>query len=108
MKAIELNVAKIAGVGEFVREEVKGKDGAAEKVIYGVPDGKAFLVERKNTIEVRSDRKLARLLEEQYESIMESRYFGKNGIEIVMSGQLSDEEVEDLVRLSYNLAKEIQ
>ena len=34
---------------------------------------------------------------------MESRYFGRGGIEIVMCGQLDDAEVEDLVRLSYNL-----
>lgn len=34
---------------------------------------------------------------------MESRYFGRGGIEIVDSGQLTQEEIEDLVRLSYNL-----
>ena len=34
---------------------------------------------------------------------MESRYFGRGGIEIVMSGQFSNEELEDFVRLSYNL-----
>ena len=36
---------------------------------------------------------------------MESRYFGKGGVEIVPSGQLSETEIEDLVRLSYNLTK---
>ena len=36
---------------------------------------------------------------------MESRYFGRGGIEIVDSGQLEDTEVEDLIRLSYNLSK---
>ena len=41
----------------------------------------------------------------KYESVMESRYFGKGGIEIVMSGQLTDSEVRDLVRLSYDLTK---
>ena len=39
---------------------------------------------------------------------MESRYFGRGGIEIVNSGQLKPDEIEDLVRLSYNLTKEIE
>lgn len=103
-----MKVEEIAGVGEFEIEEVEGDNGVVEKVLYRIPGGRAFLVERKNTVEVRSDRKLSNLLKEQYESVMESRYFGKNGIEIVTSGQLSDEEVEDLVRLSYNLAKEAE
>ena len=34
---------------------------------------------------------------------MQSRYFGRGGIEVVLSGQLSRDELEDLVRLSYNL-----
>ena len=62
---------------------------------------------RKNTIEVRTDNKLRDLLREKYESVMESRYFGKGGIEIVNAGQLDDEEIKDLVRLSYNLTREI-
>ena len=47
-------------------------------------------------------------MREKYESVMESRYFGRGGIEIVMSGQLEDEEIEDLVRLSYNVTKEME
>ena len=78
------------------------------QVIYRTPGGKAFLVDRGNTIEVRSERNLAGLLREKYESVMESRYFGKGGIEVVMSGQLSEDEMEDLVRLSYNLTKELR
>ncbi|MBR2996899.1 hypothetical protein IKF33_00445 [Candidatus Saccharibacteria bacterium] len=66
---------------------------------------RAFLVVHKNTIEVRTDAKLREVLCEKYESVMESRYFGKGGIEIVMSGQLTDSEVRDLVRLSYDLTK---
>ncbi len=52
---------------------------------------------------MRCDAKLRNLLREKYESVMESRYFGRGGIEIVDSGQLTQEEIEDLVRLSYNL-----
>jgi predicted DNA-binding protein (MmcQ/YjbR family) len=63
------------------------------------------LVEHKNTIEVRCDERLAETLKEKYESVMESRYFGRGGIEIVLSGQLNEGEIEDLVRLSYNLSR---
>lgn len=66
-------------------------------------DGKAFFIENPHTIEIRTDQKLGRLLQEKYESVMESRYFGKAGIEIVPSGQLTQDEIDDLVRLSYNL-----
>lgn len=100
-KMKELKIEKIAGVGEFENGgEVKG-DGKSFLV-----RGKAFVIKRKNTIEVRTDERLARLLREKYETVMESRYFGKGGIEIVMSGQLLPEEIEDLVRLSYNLTRE--
>ena len=64
-------------------------------------DGKVFLVVNKNTIEVRCDTRLSENLKEKYESVMESRYFGRGGIEIVLSGQLSQQELVDLVRLSY-------
>ena len=43
------------------------------------------------------------LLKNKYESVMESRYFGRGGLEIVMAGQLGPTEIADLVRLSYNL-----
>ena len=66
---------------------------------------KAFLVLRKNTMEVRTDSKLKDLLIEKYESVMESRYFGRGGIEIVPAGQLSTEEIADLIRLSYNITE---
>lgn len=92
-----IEVEKIHGIGAFEREK-KGED-----VFYKVPDGKVFLVVRPKTIEVRSDQKLASLLREQYETVMESRYFGRGGVEIVPSGQLEENELEDLVRLSYNL-----
>ena len=81
-----------------------------ERMLYTVGEGeKVFLVVNKNTIEVRTDEKLKKLLVQKYESVMESRYFGRGGIEIVAAGkQLKREEIEDLVRLSYNLTKEIK
>ena len=65
--------------------------------------GRTFLVLHRNTMEVRTDSRLAENLKNKYESVMESRYFGRGGIEIVLSGQLSQQELVDLVRLSYNL-----
>ena len=95
------DVYEVGGIGEFT---VKNEE---KRQIFTVSENeKAFLVMNKNTIEVRTDGKLGKLLREKYESVMESRYFGRGGIEIVMSGQMDDEEVKDLVRLSYNLSKE--
>lgn len=91
---------QVSGIGEW--EEGMEKDLR----VFRVPGGKAFLIVRKETIEVRTDRELFELLRSQYESVMESRYFGRGGIEIVLSGQLGDDEINDLVRLSYNLTAE--
>ena len=97
-----IDVKMIPGVGEYEtkREKVDKKD----RILYMVGE-KVFLVENKNTIEVRCDKELAKLLQAKYESVMESRYFGRGGIEIVMSGQLEKTELEDLIRLSYNLSR---
>ena len=93
-----INVDEISGIYEFSVKNEKNRR------LFTVSE-KVFLVENKNTIEVRCDRELSKLLQEKYESVMESRYFGRGGIEIVMSGQLEKTELEDLVRLSYNLTK---
>jgi len=94
------NLHQVSGIGEW--EEGVEKDLR----VFRVPGGKVFLVVRKGTIEVRTDGELSELLRSQYESVMESRYFGRGGIEIVLSGQLGDDEINDLVRLSYNLTVE--
>ncbi len=93
------DVSKVSGIGEFEERIEK------ERTLYLVNE-KAFLVVNKNTVEVRCDDKLGKFLREKYESVMESRYFGRGGIEVVMSGQLQENEVDDLVRLSYNLSKD--
>ncbi len=97
-----VNPAEVSGIGEYA-ETMRG-----EEKLYSVVDGKVFLVVRPKTIEVRCDQKLGNLLREQYETVMESRYFGRGGIEIVPSGQLEEKEIEDLVRLSYNLTAELK
>ena len=104
------DVSKVGGIGEFAEEKnTVGKGVDAEEVtIYkvGKDEPRAFLVVRKNTLEVRTDSKLRDLLREKYESVMESRYFGKGGIEIVDSGQLENDEINDLIRLSYRMTEE--
>ena len=92
----KIKVDKISGLGEFLKKAEKGR------TLY-MKGEKVFLVNNGKTVEVRTDEKLRDLLMEKYESVMQSRYFGRGGIEIVLTGQLSDDEIEDLVRLSYNL-----
>lgn len=96
------DVYEVKGIGDFLEKKEKNRK------LYLALKERVFLVVNPNTIEIRTDRKLGKLLEEKYESVMESRYFGKGGIEIVMSGQLKKEELDDLVRLSYNMTKEIK
>lgn len=102
-----IDIAKISGIGEYTEQKRKTSDDE-EDVLYLAPNEKAFLVVRPKTVEVRCDGKLGKVLREKYESVMESRYFGRGGIEIVPSGQLEEAELQDLVRLSYNLTKDLQ
>ncbi len=90
------DLSEVTGIGDYQERAEK------ERKLYQKQD-KVFLVVNKNTIEVRTDSQLANTLKEKYESVMESRYFGRGGIEIVPAGQLSKDEIIDLVRLSYNL-----
>ena len=95
------DISKVSGIGEYT-EKTETVDEKT-RTLY-IKDEKAFLVVNKNTIEVRTDAELKKLLVEKYESVMESRYFGRGGVEIVPAGQLSEDELIDLVRLSYNLS----
>ena len=103
-----IEVEKVSGIAGFEKtvEEKQNGERTESRELYSV-DGKVFLVVNKNTFEMRTDQKLAKLLREKYESVMDSRYFGRGGIEIVDAGQLNDDEVADLIRLSYNLSKEL-
>ena len=95
------DIFKVNGIGEYTKK-TETVDEKTRTLYY--KEEKVFLVVNKNTIEVRTDSELKKLLVEKYESVMESRYFGRGGVEIVMAGQLSDDELFDLVRLSYNLS----
>lgn len=100
-----IDVATISGIGEYAEQQRISQDET--DTLYLAPNAKVFLVVRPKTVEVRCDGKLSKVLREKYETVMESRYFGRGGIEIVPSGQLEEAELEDLVRLSYNLTKEL-
>jgi predicted DNA-binding protein (MmcQ/YjbR family) len=57
-------------------------------------------------LDLRCDSKLARTLEERYESVMQSRVLGRGGIEILCTGQLELGDVLDLIRHSYEISTE--
>lgn len=101
--AATLDPAQISGIGDFTTGEPTRYQGQT----YLTPSGKVFLVQNATTVEVRTDPALVHLLVDKYESVMVSRYFGQSGVEIVLSGQLSPSEVDDLIRLSYNLSNTI-
>lgn len=90
------DLSKVTGIGEYTTKSEK------DRTLYLKGD-KVFLVVNRHTLELRTDGELKKVLTDRYESVMESRYFGRGGIEIVPAGQLSEDEVSDLVRLSYNL-----
>ena len=92
------DISKISGIGLYATKN------DSDRELY-FKESSVFLVINPNTIEVRCDQKLSENLKEKYESVMESRYFGRGGIEIVPAGQLSTEEIADLIRLSYNITE---
>ncbi len=67
-----------------------------------------FLVMEPGTdplrIQLRCERNLSKTLQKRYESVMESRALGRNGIEIICSGQLEHDEIIDLVRHGYEMS----
>ena len=101
-----LDLSEINGIENYdakVDIDIKPDKPTKKRTLY-YRDKKVFLVDNEKTLEVRTDEKLAENLKEKYESVMESRYFGKGGIEIVPAGQLTDQEIKDLIRLSYDLS----
>ena len=103
---MDLDIEAVSGIGEYLVEDLVKKEKKEGK-IFLVPNGKAFAVLHEGkTIEVRTDLNLSKVLREKYESVMQSRYFGRGGIEIVLSGQIEQDQLYDLVRLSYNMTNE--
>lgn len=101
------DLSEVTGLGNFTAKtesDPKSNQAVKERTIFFRGD-KAFLVKNDHTIEVRCDEKLSKHLINEYESVMESRYFGRGGIEIIPAGQLSRDDLADLIRLSYNLSE---
>jgi predicted DNA-binding protein (MmcQ/YjbR family) len=57
-------------------------------------------------LSLKCDPNLASLLREKYESVLPGYHLNKkHWITIIMTGQLSDDEIRDLIRHSYELVK---
>lgn len=97
------DLSEINGIEDYDKKTDTDKNDKP-RTLY-LCDEKVFLVDNEKTLELRTDEKLGRHLKEKYESVMESRYFGRGGIEIVPVGQLTEDEIKDLIRLSYDLTK---
>lgn len=92
---------------DISEQEQQNKDDKKLRVFYR--GEKIVLVVEEGTnplrLEMRCDHALSKTLQDRYESVMESRALGRSGIEIICSGQLSDDEIVDLVRHSYEQSK---
>ena len=100
------DLSEINGIENYdakIDIDIKPGKPTKKRTLY-YRDKKVFLVDNEKTLEVRTDEKLAENLKQKYESVMESRYFGKGGIEIIPAGQLTNDEIKDLIRLSYDLS----
>lgn len=105
---MNIDLSILSSLGPYTeKHEVLSQDHGHEvtRTLYYHGDH-VFLVVNDATMELRCDYRLMKHLAEKYESVMQSRYFGRGGIEVVPAGQLSDEELNDLIRLSYVLTGE--
>lgn len=83
-----------------------------ETSVYKVGDkesgGKMFALIREDSkplrLSLKCDPVLAETLRERYETVLPGQHLNKKHWNtIICSGQLSDDELKDLIRLSYNL-----
>ncbi|MCL1839839.1 hypothetical protein FWF89_02455 [Candidatus Saccharibacteria bacterium] len=104
----ETEILELArSLGESSEEEIVEEQGQNRKTLRIFKrEGHIFLVVWEDTeplrIEVKCDEKLGKLLRKKYESVLDSKMLGRGGIEIICSGQLTADEVVDLVRFSWN------
>jgi predicted DNA-binding protein (MmcQ/YjbR family) len=93
-------------------EDISSEERKDERKAFTIfkKNDKIMLVIHNDTkplrIETRCDLKLSKNLQEKYESVMESKALGRNGIEIICSGQLESDEILDLVRHAYEKVSE--
>jgi predicted DNA-binding protein (MmcQ/YjbR family) len=90
-----------------------GKDVAVYKVGHKeTGEGKMFALIAEGSdpvrISLKCDPLLAVTLREKYETVLPGYHLNKKHWNtVICTGQLSDSEIEDLVRLSYNLVANI-
>ena len=108
-KEVEEYILKLPGAK---LEYPFGKEVAVYKV-YPPEKGKMFalIAEGKSPVRIslKCDPQLATYLREKYDEVQPGYHLNKKHWNtIVMSGQLNDQEVLDLINLSYNLVAEQQ
>lgn len=84
-----------------------GEDTAVYK-FGSAPEGKIVAIVAENSkplrVSLKCDPKLAELLREKYETVLPGYHLNKRHWNtIICSGQLTDDEIFDLARLSYQL-----
>lgn len=106
-KTVEDYILSLAG---SVREYPFGEGVAVYKVAQpGHPEDLkmfALIAEGSSPVQLslKCDPKLSEVLRERYETVMPGYHLNKKHWNtIVLSGQLSWEEIQDLIRHSYNL-----
>ena len=82
--------------------------GPSSKTSSAAGQGKMFALIAEGSepvrISLKCDPQLAKVLRERYESVMEGYHLNKKHWNtIILSGQLSWDEIQDLIRHSYNL-----
>jgi predicted DNA-binding protein (MmcQ/YjbR family) len=84
-----------------------GKEVAVYKVSVGSEEKMfALIPEGKNPVQVslKCDPQLAKLLREKYETVLEGYHLNKKHWNtLLLTGQLTDDEVTGLIQHSYNL-----
>lgn len=101
-------------INYFLEFEGATQDDATDKKLslFRIgEDGAIFAGLEKSTkplrLNFRCDRLLAKTLRERYETILPANKFdARTWNTVIMAGQLTDEEVKDFARLSYNLTAE--
>ncbi len=78
--------------------------------VYKAASGKMFALVAMDSnplrISLKCDPNLAELLREKYESVLPGYHLNKkHWITIIMTGQLADDEIRDLIRHSFELVK---
>jgi predicted DNA-binding protein (MmcQ/YjbR family) len=103
-KTVERYILALPGAKKVYSEDKK-------LAVFEYKDEMFALVEqdkRPLRISLRCDKVLANLLKEEYDEVMAGHRLNKNKwITVVVSGQLSDQEIKDLINHSYLQVKAV-